>query len=642
MRICFIDTETFSEADLKKVGSAKYFEHPSTKTILVTYKLHKHSSCAWQPHLGERDETLDELARDPKVIFIAFNAPFDIDALKKVDLHIPLDRWRCLLVATLALGFQGSLDYVLQRLELPYSKEREGIRLIRKFSKIQPSNHRVRKWSPETAPEDWETFVQYGLTDVDVLEPLYEEISQYGKRVNWDEWQLDQRINNSGLPIDMELVNRVLEIADYEREHLIQRMTDITGLDNPNSKPQIKKWFHEQGLNIPNMQKATIELALTNSHNDSRVQEVLRCQQQISKTSTSKWDKLSVATCADGRMRGTHQYLGAARTGRDAHRQFQPGNLPRGSLEDPVGAADLALGHGREGIELVYGDIMPVLSSILRGAITAPPGSSLAVADLAGIEGRVLPWLAGFDEKLQQIAAGLDMYKVAASNILGTPYDMIDKSARFIGKVAELALGYQGALGALNTMGAIYGASFSEEEGWPIVEAWRDKNAPIVKFWRRCQNAVKLAIHNPGKAKRVGHVEFVVQGDFLFAVLPSGRKLAYHKPKFDSDGFSYMGMDQFSRQWSRLPSYGGKIAENLTQAVARDIFFHGLMEYDRRTLTGEIVLRVHDEMVATVDNANAVQELDIMISSMETVPDWAEGLPLKAEGFLTKRYKKAD
>ena len=725
MNRCYIDTEVKSDANLKLVGAAKYFEHPSTHTFVVTYQL--------EPMVGTRalDLTLDstipedlvEAAADPEVIFWAFNAPFDMQALENLGIYVPIERWRCLMVKALSLGFSGGLDAVLERVGVPYQKERDGARLIRKFCMPQPVNRKIQNWDRHNAPEDWAKFIQYGVTDTDVLIPLYEALSQYRNNVNWKEWATDQRINRRGIPIDLGLVDKALITAEEEKDSILRRMVEISGLDNPNSKAQVKTWLRDvEGINLANMQKATVALALTNPSLSDAAREMLILNQQISKTSTAKWNTLDRATCNDGRIRYAHQYIGAARTGRDAHRVFQPGNIPRGTLKNAASASDLLMSHGREGIDLVYGNVMEVLSSTIRCAITAPDGQTLAVSDLTGIEGRVLPWLCGFQTKLDQIAAGLDMYKVAAEDALGVPYARVTKEDRFKGKVClgahtkvvtsngvkdlidvysedllwdgkefvshdgvifnglketikwkgieatpdhkvlassgwhtvsdalksetisqsvlalgslpssdtsrnlnaidtgisllqvgiqefdvtagenilqktalflkpvydivnagsrhrftiltedgepaivancELALGYQGGPNALNSMAVSLGReTYNDAEGLIIVRGWRAKNKPIVKYWYACQKAVEKAIMDPGAVIKVMHVSFVVEGEFLFINLPSGRRLAYHLPEYGPDGFSYMGMNSYTHKWERVLSYGGKIVEN--------------------------------------------------------------------------------
>jgi len=642
MQKCYIDTEVKSKAPLKLVGAAKYFEHSSTQTIIVTYQLNSIvETQVWDVTFNSKiPSDLAKAASSSETLFFAFNASFDRAALENLGIRIPLKRWRCLMVMALSLGFQGSLDQVLERFEIPYRKEREGSRLIRKFCMPQPKNRIIRHWDRHNAPEDWAKFIHYGLTDTEVLVPLHEKISAYSSSVKWSEWAMDQEINHRGLPIDMTLVEKALIAVEEEKACLISRMQEVSGLDNPNSKAQVKVWLRDtQGLHLANMQKATVALALTNTKLSEDARKILRLNQQLSKTSTSKWNTLDRAVCHDGRIRYTHQYLGAARTGRDAHRLFQPGNLPRGMLEDAVSAANLLKNYGREAIDLVYGDVMEVLSSIIRCAITAPKGEILSVVDLTGIEGRVLPWQCDFQKKLEQIAAGRDMYKVAAEDVLGIPYDRVTDAERFKGKILELSMGYQGAIGALNTMATQYGAAqFSDSEGLPLVRAWRAKNKPIVRYWYACDKAVRLVIQDPGKAKRVHHVTFTVEKDFLFILLPSGRRLAYYKPEYDSGGFSYMGLDSYTHKWVRTESFGGKIVENITQAIARDIFFYGAKLYGQQG--GKVILRVHDELVASVPKTKVEHELKKLTRCMTTVPDWIKGLPLDAKGFITKRYIK--
>ena len=934
MNNCYIDTEVKSEVNLKLAGAAKYFESPTTKTIIVTYQIDELVGTeVW-------DITLDPIippqlakaCRDPNNIFWAFNAAFDMQALENLGIDIPLERWRCLMVAGLSLSFQGGLDDMLARMGIPHRKERDGKKLIRKFCMPQPKNWKVQNWDRHNAPEDWEKFIRYAITDTDVLVPMHAWILEYGDNVNWSDWHMDQRINRRGLPIDVPLVDQAIMTSVEEKAYLLDRMKEISGVDNPNSKPQVKVWLRDvQKIHLANMQKATVALALTNPNLSPAAREMLQLNQRVSMTSTSKWDALNRAVCVDDRLRYAHQYLGAARTGRDAHRLFQPSNLPRGTLYNAPAAADMLLDDfSREDIDLVYGNVMEVLSSTIRCAITAPEGQALIVADLAGIEGRVLPWLCGFEKKLDQISGGLDMYKVAAEDVLGTPYEQVNKAERFKGKVClgadtrvvtsngvkyitdvskedllwdgdafvnhdgiifnghketlkwkginatpehkvlaldgwhtvsdvlksetisrsvldlgslpssitnkklrktgmeklrhrdgtpesvviagesthqktphflkkrffpatpavsnvhtlfgtpdfekpylirksgannfqdltvhladvitqnvrvsttmavealkfvmsgaairslfsntsqrlrigipqtlkwtgliptvimrretfdlsrkkktaktdeksqnskqestnlnrvydivnagprhrftvltedgepviaancELALGYQGGPNALNKMAVnLGGESFQEHDALRIVKGWRKKNKPIVRYWYACEEAVKLAIRNPGNQYPVHKVVFFVEGDFLFIQLPSGRKLAYQHPEYSADGFTYMGLNGYTRKWERLDGYGGKSAENLSQAVARDIFFHGLRMYEE--LGGEVVLRVHDELVSSVPEEESEVWMDRLIACMETVPEWAAGLPLKAEGFTSRRYRK--
>ena len=639
-----IDIETYSEVDLSKVGVYKYAAHPSTRILMIAYSVDGGPVEITEDVRALVDRIRGALEVGKYVELHAFNANFERVVLGMCfsDLLSWPPLWHCTMVDAYAQGFSGGLDTVAKAIGVPEDKEKmkQGKALINKFCKPQPANRKVSHWNKHNAPEDWEMFKEYCKQDV-VAEMEVHKLLQANKNHDYDHhpmYVLDQRINDRGLPIDTTLVQSALEMAELEKPRLVAAMKELTGLDNPNSGKQLLHWLDTNDVPVDNLQKTTVAEAIKNAE-PGLIKDVLVLKSQLAKSSTAKWNTLNKATVG-GRLCGSLQLFGAGRTGRYAGRLFQPQNLPRPTVDSDT-AADMIINGGHDLVSACYESPMEVLSSSIRAAICAPEGYKLVVTDLKGIEGRVLPWLCGFTSKLDKIAAGTDMYKVAAAGIYHCDYDAVDSTKRFTGKVAELALGYQGAIGALNQMGAAYGVEFADAEANRIVAGWRNVNKPIVQFWYNVQQAAMQVLTGTCYTVHVGRVSLSALNGCLFITLPSGRRLTYWDARVvNSDRglkITYMGKHPYTSKWTRLDTYGGKLVENITQAVAADILLHNMPLIDDAGYP--IVGTVHDEVITLCEDTPQCNS-DELDKLMSTVPVWAEGLPLESDGYESMRYKK--
>lgn len=630
-----LDWETYCDLDIKKVGAYKYAQHPSCEVILGGYSYTDGKTGIWDATSDPMPDDLREYLLDPEVLIFAFNAPFERLVLKYVlGIDLPIERFRCTQVHAYALSFTGGLAEVGSQIGIEKAKLTEGKELIKFF--CQPKKpSKSKPWTrnlPEHDLDKWEQFKDYCIRDVDAEKEIGWFLDAYPMpEEEWEAWFMDQRINDRGLPLDMDLVNAAIHVAERENELVLGAIQEITDVENPNSKTQVKEWLNKNGCNIPNMQGDTFVTWFPKSFGKSK--KVIELLLRIAKSSYKKYATM-LLTEIRGRVHGTLQFMGASRTGRWAGRLIQPQNFVR----PPKGY------EAEESIKKIKSkrlrkDVMTHLAVALRGAICAPVREMFAIADLAGIEGRVLPWLCFFQEKLDNIIAGKDMYIVAASEIYSIPYEEIENPSpeRFAGKVAELALGYQGAVNALNSMASSNGlAQFSEHDALDIVNKWRDANEPIKDFWYACQDAAINAVFY-GKEYTAGRLKFYMDGQFLCMELPSGRCIFYFKPRVGKGKLTYMGWNSFTRKWERLKTYGGKLVENATQAAARDILVHGMKLAEKKGF--KIIGSVHDEIL-TSQRTYKKHNHEYLVECMTTLPAWAEGLPLKAEGYTEKRYRK--
>lgn len=634
MPVLHLDIETYSDLDLPEVGLYRYASDPSTEILMLGWAIDDGPVELFDLAHGWPVRLIQAL-RDPTTIVCAFNAQFERVMLRDcLKIDIPIERWHCTMVHGFALGFSGGLGAQAQAVGVDQQKMEEGRKLIQRFSKPQPDNRKVRRWTRDNDPENWALFGAYCRQDVETERALQEFYDQYPLPDQvWADWELDQLINDRGLPVDRRLVDQALLYADETRKSLLDEIYDLTGLQNPNSNTQLLAWLQDHGLDIDNLQAATVARKLKSKSTGPLCRRVLELKQQLAKSSVSKFDAFAAATDRDDRIRGTLQYLGASRTGRWGGRLIQPQNFPRPPKGIDVANVIAAILTGRP-----IDNPLHSLSAALRGVFKAGKGKTLVVADLAGIEGRVLPWLCGFDEKLKKIEDGLDMYKVAAAGIYRINYEAVSDEQRTVGKVCELALGYQGSVNALNTMANAYGLPpYTEQDGYPIVQAWRMANKPITQFWSACQRAARLAIRNRNITYTAGKLVFIADANFLMMILPSGRTLYYYQPMQDENSISYMGLNQYTRKWERTDTYGGKFAENATQAVSRDILVHGMRLVEDYGF--QIVGHVHDEII-TEQRPAKKRSAAVLSNLMSTRPSWAPDLPLAAQGFEADRYRK--
>lgn len=654
MKKLHIDIETFSEVDLKKTGVYPYAQDASFKIIIFAY--------AWDNDPVTVLDTYDEETPgqnlpddiwyalcDPNVLKIAHNANFEITCISAYY-GLPLDprQWYCTMIGAAYLGLPLSLDKIAQVLGLSEQKDAGGKALITYFSKpcrptIKNGQRTVNR--PEHAPEKWEAYKNYGGQDVRTECKIYDYLQKFPPISDEEReyWIQDQAINARGIFIDVELARAAVAATEDFLRYVHEEIIRLTGVDNPNSIPQLRKWLTaELGEEVKSLNKIYLEEALNDELLAANVVRVFKLRQLGSRTSSSKYDAMLNYLCADGRARGTIQYYGANRTGRYAGRGIQPQNMKK-TFSIGLETAREAL---RKGIaDLLYDDVTDIISRLVRTAIIAEDGKSLISCDFSAIEGRVLSWLAGEEWKLDIYNGHGKMYEAVAAKMFNVPIEEITKGSdyRAKGKIAELALGYQGAAGALITMGALR-EGLTEEELMPIVKAWRAANPKIVKFWREVEAAAKHAIVHKARMvlrKPYCTLTFTYDRGYLFITLPSGRRLAYYgahlKPSKYGPAIVYWGMDQVKKIWTRIDTYGGSLVENITQAIARDCLTGAM--YRMRDIVF-LTMHVHDEIIAEEPDEVAADKLKAMEEVMAVSPLWAKGLPLKGDGYVSKFYKK--
>lgn len=649
-----LDYETYSNADIKKVGGYRYAADPSTEILMASYAFDDRPPVLW-------DATVDpEVPKDlmaaflsPEVELHAFNAAFERQITRHVlGLHIPTSRWFCTMVRAWALGFSGGLAAVGEQIGLSPDKQKlsEGSKLINRFCKPAPSNRKADRYTRHTHPEEWNRFCQYCVQDT-VAEREMEDLLVGYPTIpqERDLWLLDQDVNDRGLPIDLALVQGAVEIRDAEIIKLKREMNDITGLKNANSPAQLLKWLDEQGAPQPDMTKDSVARTLSVPTIPTPVREVLQCRQQASKTSVKKWDALLAATTDDGRLRGAFQFGGAQRTQRWAGRIFQPQNLPRPSRKDiDVVAGWLAL-RDRDLVEVIFGDVMGFLSDTIRAAITSPEGKELVVCDLGSIESRVLGWESGCTRINQTFARGFDTYKDFATELFGVTYDEVTEHQRFVSKPPTLGCGYRLGADGLMAYAESMGVTMSYDEAKHAVDTYRSTYPEVPEMWAWYDEAMRAVIDGGGT--REGYaVQLSRDDNFLFLELCSGRRIAYYKPLIldrtppwggkPRPTITYMGMNQRTRKWERLSTHGGMATEQATQGLARDILGYHMTLVEREYQEFTLVGHVHDEVITEVQEGQGSRLVPVIEGIMSTTPPWAPGMLLGAKGFNTKRYKK--
>lgn len=659
MKTLSIDIETYSSVELPKCGVYKYTEAPDFDILLFGYSADGGPVQVVDLASGETipDEVVAALT-DDKVTKWAFNAQFERICLSRwlrdhggfdnTGYSVPEDSvgnyldpaaWKCTMIWSAYMGLPLSLEGVGTVLGLGKQKLTEGKDLIRYFCQpcapTKANGGRTRNL-PRHAPDKWEAFKRYNIRDVEVEMSIQDKLVRFPvPDAVWEEYHLDQQINDRGVSVDRELVRQAIEMDARSRSELTTAMKALTSLENPNSVQQMKQWFSDNGLTIDSLgKKEVIELLKTAP---SELQTVLLLRQQLAKSSIRKYQAMEKAVCADGRARGMFQFYGANRTGRWAGRIIQMQNLPQNHLSDLAEARALVRSGDFDGVELLYEDIPDTLSQLIRTAFIAKPGYKFIVADFSAIEARVLAWFAGERWRQEVFESGGDIYCASASHMFKIPVEKhgVNGHLRQKGKIAELALGYGGSVGALKAMGAL-DMGLTEDELQPLVTAWRNSNPNIVKFWweidRAAMNAVKYHMNS-----EVDRIQFCYQSGMLFITLPSGRRLSYVKPKlgtnqFGSECITYEGIGS-TKKWERLETYGPKLVENIVQATARDILCYAM-----RTLSHcFITMHIHDELVIEADPR---MSLASVCEQMGRTPPWAEGLKLRADGYETPFYKK--
>lgn len=636
-----IDIETYSSVNLQKAGVYKYAESPDFDILLFGYSMDGGAMHVIDLARGEKipAEIVDAIS-DESVTKWAFNAQFERVCLSNyLDTWLSPDSWHCTMVWAATLGLPLSLEGVGAVLGLEKQKLTEGRNLIKYFcvpcAPTKINGGRTRNL-PQHDMEKWEQFKEYNLRDVETEMSIQKKLSRFPvPDFIWDEYHLDQEINDRGIGLDMTFVEQAIAIDSMSRKNLTQQIQNLTDLDNPNSVAQMKGWLSANGLEMDTLgKKAVVEILKTAP---KHLVDVLSLRQQLAKSSVKKYTAMQTAVCKDSRARGMFQYYGANRTGRFAGRIIQLQNLPQNHMSDLADARALVRSGNYDALELLYDDIPDTLSQLIRTAFVPQNGRKYIVADFSAIEARVLAWLAGEKWRMQVFADGKDIYCSSASQMFGVPVEKhgVNGHLRQKGKIAELALGYGGSVGALKNMGALE-MGLTEEELQPLVNAWKNANPMITALWWDIDRAVKTTVreHIPTE---VAGLKFTYESGFLFMQLPSGRRLAYVKPrmginKFGSESVTYEGVGA-TKKWERLESYGPKFCENAIQAIARDILMYAM-----QTLRNcSIVAHVHDELIIEADRR---MSLSAVCEQMGRTPPWAKGLLLRADGYECDFYKK--
>lgn len=653
MKTLSLDLETYSSVDLGKSSVYRYVESPDFDILLLGFSADGSPVQVVDLAQGEQipPEIIDALS-DERVHKWAFNANFERVCLSEwlrrnsYPLHnehysTPDDPcmgyldpvgWHCTMVWSAYLGLPLSLKDAGFALGLDKQKLTEGKDLIKYF--CVPSKDGTRHM-PADAPEKWATFKAYNLRDVETEMGIQERLRKYPVPDEvWEQYHLDQQINDRGIAVDMTLVRSAITIDERSHEELTAKLQELTMLENPNSVQQMKDWLADNGLETETLGKKQVAELLKTAPEPLRSVLVLR--QQLAKSSVKKYQAMEATVCADGRVRGCFQFYGA-RTGRWAGRNIQLQNLPQNKMPDLEQARAIVRAGDYDAVRMLYDSTPDVLSQLIRTAFVPRSGHTFFVADFSAIEARVIAWLAGEDWRQQVFADGKDIYCASASQMFGVPVEKhgINGHLRQKGKIAELALGYGGSVGALKAMGALE-MGLQEEELKPLVNAWRTANPMIVKLWWAVDDAVMTAIRVKSSTETHG-IRFTCQSGMLFITLPSGRQLSYVKPRigenqFGSPAATYMGLSA-ARQWGRLESYGPKFVENIVQAISRDVLCYAM-----QTLRCcSIVAHVHDELIIEVDPR---MSLEAVCEQMGRTPPWAPGLQLRADGYATDFYKK--
>lgn len=661
MKSMSIDIETFSDVNLAKCGVYKYAESPAFEILIFGYAIDGGEVQVVDLARGENipEDILDALTNED-VTKWAFNASFERICLSRYlsDLGISLDPfhdhhplsqdcawflnpvgWKCSMIWSAYMGLPLSLEGVGTVLNLDNQKMKEGKELIRYFcvpcKETKTNGGRTRNL-PHHAPDKWALFKSYNKRDVEVEMAIQERLKKYPVPESiWDEYHLDQEINDRGIAIDRTLAENAIVIDACSRDSLMAMLKEKTGLENPNSVIQMIGWLEQHGMKTDSLGKKQVQKLLKTAEEPLR--SVLLLRQKLAKSSVRKYQSMEVTACEDGRARGMFQFYGANRTGRFAGRHIQLQNLPQNHLPNLSEARELVRQGNYEALELLYDSIPDVLSQLIRTAFVPRQGLKFAVADFSAIEARVLSWLAGETWRSDVFARNGDIYCASASSMFGIPVEKhgVNGHLRQKGKIAELALGYGGSIGALKAMGALE-MGLTENELYPLVQSWRSANPHIVDFWWQVDAAVKTAIkeHIP---MRAGCIRFLCQSGMLFIQLPSGRRLSYVKPRigenrFGGESVTYEGVGA-TKKWERLESYGPKFVENIVQGISRDILCYAMQTLRCCAIVGH----VHDELIIECSRDVSVNAI---CEQMGRTPSWAEGLLLRADGYECEFYQK--
>lgn len=690
----WFDCETFSECDLKAHSTHRYAAHPSTEITVAQWAMNDDEPTVFDC-TAEEDIHNNPMAviwsylKDPEVIVVAHNSHFDRTLLRHVwGIDIPVERWRDTMIKAMAHGLPGGLEKIGDVLGLPLdlAKDKRGKQLIQMFCKPAPKGQLLRRKTRETHPAEWAEFLEYSRQDIISMREIDRRLPVWNYRDGGSElalWHLDQRINDRGFAVDLDLASAATAAAELEKERLKGKAYEASfgDLTNVSRRDALLKHIVEfYGVTLPDLKADTLKRRLEDPELPEGVKLLLSIRLEATKTSTAKYKALTNATSADSRLRNTLQFAGAQRTARWAGRVFQPQNMPRPDMKQRD--IDLGIEALKAGVaDLTFDNVMRLTANTVRGCIVAPPGKKLCIADLSNIEGRVLAWVAGEGWKLKAFAdfdagVGEDLYKVAYGRSFNIdPKDAVGQK-RQIGKVMELGLGYEGGVAAFLTFAAVYQMDLDEladavhttapkdaiAQAYNIYEwavkkrrtlglpkniyvacevlkaSWRTAHPQTKSLWKDTGDAVRAAITNPGVTFDVRMLKIRRDGAWLRIRLPSGRYLCYLQPRVEEgDQITYMGVNQYTRRWGRIKTYGGKLVENIVQAIARDVLGHNMPTIED---TGyDIVLSVHDELLTETPDTEQYSHTQLA-ELMSDNPPWAQGLPLSAAGFETTRYRK--
>lgn len=639
MRTLSIDIETYSPISLAKSGVYKYCNHPDFEILLFSYAI---DDCAVRTvDLASGEQLPAEILRaldDPAVVKWTYNASFERTCLSAyLGRRLDPAGWRCSMVWAATLGLPLSLKDVGTVLNLDAQKMSEGKNLIKYF--CVPDENSQRRL-PSSDPAGWKLFQSYNARDVQVETAIRQKLANFPvPDYLWGQYEVDQRINDRGIRIDTTLATNAITIDESHRAQALARAQELTGLDNPASPLQLQEWLNQHGCTIESMAKESVDEALASASGE--VKEALELRQELSRSSVAKYRKMMDATCTDQRTHGLLQFYGANRTGRWAGRLVQVQNLPRNYLPDLAQARSLVRDGNGDALDMLYPSVPDTLSQLIRTAFIPSEAHRFIVADYSAIEARVLAWLAGEETTLAAFKNGEDLYCATASAMFGVPVEKhgANSELRQKGKIAVLACGYNGSVGALKAMGALK-MGLSEGELQPIVDAWRQANPNIVQLWHEVDNAATRAI-STGRPVTLRNLGFEKKSGMLFITLPSGRRLAYVKPgigvnRFGGTSITYWGQG-VSRKWQKLEAYGGKLVENIVQAIARDLLAEAITRIEKAG--HRIVMHIHDEVVIDEPINSGITVADIC-ALMNELPEWAEGLPIDAAGYECDFYQK--
>jgi DNA polymerase len=652
----FIDVETYSSVDIKESGAYKYIESPDFEILIIGYALDDGPVKIVDLAQGEEmPEEFEEALLDPDCVKVAHNAVFERLSFKRIGYNVPAEQWYCTSVKAAYCGLPLSLDEVSKALNLTDKKLDTGKALIKYFScpckATRVNGMRTRNY-PEHAPEKWEMYKEYNKYDVLAEREIFKRLEAYIiPDIERKMYVLDQNINDRGILVDMELAESAIAVDNTYTSILTQHAQQLTGLENPNSPVQIRQWIEKAtGCVVMSLSKETMPDLMKEFADYPDVIELLNIRKKLSKTSIKKYYAMLNCAMKDHRVRGTFQFYGANRTGRWAGRLLQLQNLSKNHISHIEVPREMIRARDWESVEMMYDDVADILSQLVRTALIASPGKVFSVADFSAIEARVISWLANEKWRMDVFRGDGKIYEATGAKMFNVPISAITKGSvlRDKSKISELALGYEGSLGALKRMGGER-MGLSDTEMMSLVRKWRSANPAIVDMWKEIDEASKEAVRYQRPVScTCRNIIFDCNGEFMTIQLPSGRKLFYYGPKFKDKkiGHStmptrvlcYQGVVQETKQWGEIDTYGGKLTENIVQAIARDLLGDAMLRMQDEGY--EIVASVHDEVIVEVPEINAKDHYNRLVEIMSTPPQWAEDLPLNADGGVMMFYQK--